>query len=143
PIVCLGHHTDRLALAERLGATATVSSRDPDEIGERVMELTGGLGARAVVDTVASASSMPTAFACVRAGGAIASIGMEFFKSDDRTVPWWYQYLRNVTITGGYLPGKRYFPELLDLVAAGRLEPSPVLTHRLPLEDAAEGYQMM
>ena len=31
---------------------------------------------------------------------------------------------------------------LLGLVAAGRLDPTPVVTHRLALADAAEGYRM-
>jgi threonine dehydrogenase-like Zn-dependent dehydrogenase len=143
PIVSLGHHPDRLAVAERLGATATVSSRDADEIREGVLELTGGMGAHVVIDTVASQTSMETAFACVRAGGTIATMGMEHFKAGTLSVNWVDQYLRNVTITGGYVPGKRYFPELLPLVEAGRLEPSPLLTHRLPLDDAPDAYRMM
>ena len=64
----------------------------------------------------------------------------------DRNVPeinWFDQFLRNITITGGLVPGPKYFPELLDAVASGRLDPAPVLTTELSLEDAADGYRKM
>jgi S-(hydroxymethyl)glutathione dehydrogenase/alcohol dehydrogenase len=79
----------------------------------------------------------------VRSGGSIAVLGMEHFKASALTVDWIDQFLRNVTITGGYLPGRRYFAELVDLLERGRIEPSPMLSHRLPLERAPEGYRMM
>jgi threonine dehydrogenase-like Zn-dependent dehydrogenase len=143
PIICLGHHADRLAMAERLGVTATIDSRELEEIRERVMELTGGEGAHAVIDTVSNTASMATAHACVRAGGAIATLGMEGFKGATMAVDWFDQFLRNITITGGYVPGMRYFADLLALAEQGRIEPSPMLTTTLPLERAVDGYRMM
>jgi threonine dehydrogenase-like Zn-dependent dehydrogenase len=142
-VICLGHHEDRLAVARRLGATHLVTSREPDEIRERVREATGGEGAHVVVDTISGTESMAAAHSCVRAGGTIACLGMDHFMGRTPTVNWFDQFLRNISITGGLVPGSRHLPELLDLVAAGRLEPSPVLTHRLPLAEAAEGYRLM
>ena len=43
----------------------------------------------------------------------------------------------------GVAPVRRYLPDLWPLVASGALDPSPVLTHDMPLEDAAEGYTVM
>ena len=56
---------------------------------------------------------------------------------------WRDQYLRNISITGGLVPGKRYFAELLDLAERGEIDPAPLLSHRLPLADGAEGYRLM
>jgi threonine dehydrogenase-like Zn-dependent dehydrogenase len=142
-VICMGHHEDRLAVAERLGATRVVSSREPDEIKEQVMEATSGEGAHVVVDTISGPESMATAHACVRAGGTISCLGMDHFMGRTPTVNWFDQFLRNIRITGGLVPGRRYMPELLGLVTAGRLDPSPMITHRLPLDDAADGYRMM
>jgi threonine dehydrogenase-like Zn-dependent dehydrogenase len=142
-IVCLGHHAGRLATAAALGATRTVDSRDEDEIREAVMEHTGGQGAHLVVDTIANSGSMATAHATVRAGGTIACLGMDHFKGDLPQVNWRDQYLRNLSVTGGLLPGARYFPELLGLLAQGRIDPAPIFSHELPLEEAAEGYRLM
>jgi threonine dehydrogenase-like Zn-dependent dehydrogenase len=41
------------------------------------------------------------------------------------------------------VPGTRYLDELVGLVGAGRLDPAPMLSHRLPLDEAAEGYRLM
>jgi threonine dehydrogenase-like Zn-dependent dehydrogenase len=142
-IVCLGHHAGRLETAAALGATATVDSRDRDEIVEAVMEHTGGQGAHLVVDTIANSGSMATAHAAVRAGGTISCLGMDHFKGDLPEVDWRDQYLRNISVTGGLLPGARYFPELLGLLEGGRIDPAPIFSHRLPLDEAAEGYRLM
>jgi threonine dehydrogenase-like Zn-dependent dehydrogenase len=142
-IVCLGHHADRLETATVLGATLVVDSRDDEEITEAVLEHTGGEGAHVVVDSISSASSMATAHACVRPGGTIACLGMDHFMGTTPSLDWRDQYLRNISVTGGLVPGKRYFRELLDLAARGDIDPAPMLSHRLPLAEAAEGYRLM
>lgn len=142
-VICTGHHADRLGLATTLGATEVIASRDNDEIRARVHELTDGQGAHVVVDSISGTESMATAHATVRAGGTIACLGMDHFMGKTPEVNWFDQFLRNITITGGLVPGKAYLPRLLELVEAGRMDPSPMLTHRLPLADGAEGYAMM
>jgi threonine dehydrogenase-like Zn-dependent dehydrogenase len=37
---------------------------------------------------------------------------------------------------------QRYLPELLGHIEAGRLSPEAIVTHRMSLEDAAEGYKI-
>ena len=142
-IVCTGHHADRLALATTLGATEVIPSRDNDEIKSRVHELTAGQGAHVVVDSISSTESMATAHAAVRAGGTIACLGMDHFMGKTPEINWFDQFLRNITITGGLVPGKVYIPKLLELVESGRMDPSPIFTHRLPLAEGPEGYRMM
>ena len=142
-IVALGHHADRLATAAALGATLTIDSRDDEEIKQLVMEHTGGEGAHVVIDSISSPGSMATAHATVRPGGTIACLGMDHFMGSTPTINWFDQFLRNLSVTGGLVPGPRYIPELLDLVQAGTLDPAPMLSHRLPLTEGAEGYRLM
>ncbi len=142
-IVCLGHHEGRLQAATALGATLTVSSREDDEIKELVMQHTGGEGAHVVIDTISGTASMATAHACVRPGGTIACLGMDHFMGQTPAINWFDQFLRNISVTGGLVPGPRYIPELLALVEAGTLDPAPMLSHTLPLDEAAEGYRLM
>ena len=142
-VICVGHHDDRLAVAEQLGATTVISSYDADQIAETVGELTGGEGAHCVVDCVSNTESMATAHATVRAGGTIACLGTDHFAGKTPSVDWYDQFVRNIKITGGLIPMGRYIPELLAEVEAGRLDPAPVLSHNLALDDAAEGYRLM
>jgi len=142
-IVALGHHADRLATATTLGATLTVDSRDDEEIKQLVMEHTGGEGAHVVIDSISSPGSMATAHATVRPGGTIACLGMDPVMGSTPAINWFDQFLRNISVTGGLVPGPRYIPELLELVQAGTLDPAPMLSHRLPLTEAAEGYRLM
>jgi threonine dehydrogenase-like Zn-dependent dehydrogenase len=142
-VICIGHHADRLRVAERLGATTVISSRDVDEVRERVRELTRGQGAAAVIASVSGADPMALAQGCVRAGGAISCLGMDQVVGQQPQLDWMDQFLRNITITGGLVPGRRYVPDLISLVEQGRIDPSPVFSHRLPLELAPEGYRLM
>ena len=142
-IVALGHHADRLATASTLGATLTIDSRDDEEIKQLVMEHTGGEGAHVVIDSISSPGSMATAHATVRPGGTIACLGMDHFMGSTPAINWFDQFLRNISVTGGLVPGPRYIPELLELVQAGKLDPAPMVSHRLPLTEAAEGYSLM
>ena len=142
-VICLGHHADRLEVATLLGATATLESRDDEEIREAVRHHTAGEGTHVVVDTISSPESMAAAHACVRPGGTIACLGMDHFMGQTPVVNWRDQFLRNISVTGGLVPGPRYFPELLGLLESGKIDPAPLLSHQLPLDEAAEGYRLM
>lgn len=142
-IVCLGHHEGRLETARLLGATLTIESRDDEAVKEAVMEHTAGEGAPVVVNTISGPGSMATAHATVRPGGTIACLGMDHFMGKTPSVNWFDQFLRNISVTGGLVPGKVYLPELVALVEAGRLDPAPMLSHTLHLSEAAEGYRLM
>jgi threonine dehydrogenase-like Zn-dependent dehydrogenase len=142
-ILCFGHHADRLALAQALGATSTSDVRDVAEITEFARNGTRGQGARVVVDSVSNTASMEAAHGAVRPGGTISCVGMDHFMGKTPSVNWYDQFVRNITISGGLLPTGLYIPRLLELLAAGEIDPSPMLTNTLALEQAPEGYRMM
>ncbi len=142
-IICFGHHDDRIALARRLGATATSDLRDAEEIAEFARNATRGQGARVVVDSVSNTDSMQAAHGAVRPGGTISCLGMDHFMGKTPSVNWFDQFVRNITISGGLVPMGLYIPRLLELLAEGEIDPSPLLTDILPLADAADGYGMM
>jgi threonine dehydrogenase-like Zn-dependent dehydrogenase len=49
---------------------------------------------------------------------------------------------KGVTIKGGQTHAQRFMPELLEKIGNGQLRPETIITHRLPLADAARGYQV-
>jgi alcohol dehydrogenase len=141
-VVLTGHHDDRLAVGARLGATHTVNTSGDATADEVLAGLTGGFGPDVVIDAISSADSLAQAARTVTPGGTVSWVGMEVFLGAPQ-LPWDLCFLRNLTIRGGVAPVRRYLPELWPMVADGRLDPSPVLTHDLPLEDAARGYEIM
>jgi len=49
---------------------------------------------------------------------------------------------RSLTIKTGQTHVQRYMRPLLEMIEKGEIDPSFVVTHRLPLEEAAKGYAM-
>jgi threonine dehydrogenase-like Zn-dependent dehydrogenase len=74
-IMAMSRHPSRQALALEYGATHIVAARGADGIGE-VLELTGGVGADAVLECVGLQQSMDQALGVCRPGGSVGFVGV-------------------------------------------------------------------
>lgn len=137
-IIAVGHHEDRLKVAEEMGATDTISSRGEEAV-EEVMELTNG-GANHVLECVGAESSLETAAQIVRPGGNIGYVGVPHLESPDFINQ---MFFKNVSFEGGPAPVRNYLEELMEDVLQGNLDPSPVLEKTVDLEGVPEGYEAM
>jgi threonine dehydrogenase-like Zn-dependent dehydrogenase len=138
-VIAMGRHEDRAAVARLFGATDQVSERGGAAV-ERVRELTGGLGASAVLECVGTAASWETALGIVRDGGRVGYVGVPH-GPDGLSLKDLFN--RNVGVAGGVAPVRQYLPGLLADVLAGRLDPSPVFDRTVPLDDVADAYRAM
>ncbi len=130
---------ERLDLARRLGADAVAIPGEAT--GTAVAELSGGLGADAVFDTVGGAETLETALALSRPGGAVVLFahaapeeraGFDlnaFFKQERR-------------LLGTYSSALADQREAFRLLVSRRLDPTPLVTHRLPLSRFAEAVAL-
>lgn len=142
-VTVMGHHDDRLTVAERMGATHTLNTTgDEGAAAEHAKAVSGGLGPDAVIAAIASPETMAWAAENVRPGGGIGWVGMEVFLEGPQ-IPWDQVFFKNVSINGGVAPVKDYLPELWPLLENGTVDPSPVMTHDLTMDDAARGYDIM
>jgi threonine dehydrogenase-like Zn-dependent dehydrogenase len=140
-IVLAGHHGDRLDLGHRLGATHSVEGEGAD-MRALLAELTDGRGPDVVVASVCHPDVMRTACEVARPGGRIGWVGMEvLFEFPE--VPWDVAWFKNLTLTGGVCPARRYIHRLWPLLEQGRIEPSPVFTHTVGLEEVPAAYAAM
>jgi threonine dehydrogenase-like Zn-dependent dehydrogenase len=135
-VIVLGHHPGRLAIARAFGATDILEERGQAAV-ERVRELTDG-GCRHVIECVGTAAAYEIAIGSARANGTVGHLGSPVAPIDLRDV-----HIRNVRLTGGRAPVRRYIPELMADVLAGRLDPSPVMDLTLPLDEVPAGYAAM
>jgi len=135
-IISIDLDDNRLAVAKRFGATATVNSTDGNA-AKKVMELTGGRG----VDTAIEAVGIPTTFVLcqdiVAAGGRIANIGVHGSKADLHLERLW---AHNITITTR-LVDTVSSPMLLKVVRSGKIDAKQLVTHRFSFERIADAYE--
>src|SRR6202453_1089278 len=134
-IVAIDLADSRLESALRFGADITINNgrEDPAAL---VMEMTEGLGADVALEAVGVPQTFELATELIRPGGRVANIGVHGKSAELHLEKLW---TRDVTITTG-LVDTNTIPQLLRLVASGRLDPSLFATHRLPLSDTMTAY---
>ncbi|MEU7488521.1 zinc-dependent alcohol dehydrogenase family protein [Streptomyces sp. NPDC042319] len=137
-IIAMSRHESRQKLALDFGATDIVTERGEDGVA-RVKDLTGGIGADAVLECVGTAQAMQQALQSARPGGNVGFVGVPH----DVAVDGQELFFSHVGLRGGPAPVRRYLPDLIDRVLSGRIDPGKVFDLTLPLEQVAEGYRAM
>jgi alcohol dehydrogenase len=136
----MGHHEDRLELAESFGATETVSARGQEAV-DAALDLTNG-GANHVLECVGAASAMDTATDVCRPGGTVGYVGVPH-GVNDQGLDMFSLFGDNISLSGGIAPVRAYADELLADVLQGTLDPSPIFTKTVNLDGVPEGYRAM
>ncbi len=134
-IVAIDLAESRLEQARTLGADLTIASGSDDPVA-RLMELTGGLGADVAIEAVGLPETFELCTELVRPGGRIANVGVHGKPATLHLEKLW---IRDVTITTG-LVDTFTTPQLLRLIADGRLDATPLATHRFPLGETMSAY---
>jgi threonine dehydrogenase-like Zn-dependent dehydrogenase len=137
-IIAVSRHASRQKLAREFGATDIVSERGDDSVA-RIKEMTGGIGADAVLECVGTAESMQQALHSTRPGGFVGFVGVPHgVELSGQEL-----FYAHVGLHGGPAPVRRFLPDLIKLVWTGKINPGKVFDLELPLEQVAEGYRAM
>ncbi|MDP2718687.1 MAG: zinc-dependent dehydrogenase [Dehalococcoidia bacterium] len=131
----------RLAAAQRFGALAAIHAGD-DVPGE-VRRLNQGRLADLVIVCTGAQSANVQALSCVERGGTVL-----FFAPTDPgvTIPVSINelFFRNdITLTTSYAGSPADYQGALELIGAGAISVQQMITHRLPLEKAGDGFQLV
>ncbi|MGH0029651.1 MAG: zinc-binding dehydrogenase [Myxococcota bacterium] len=138
-VVAVDLDDGRLAKAEARGCLPINPSKQ--DLFERVRELTGGRGADCAIEAVGVASLLRDAVEVVRPGGHVSVVGV--ITGEDPSLPFLQGVMgKNLTLRAGIVNPQHYVPQLLPLVEQGRLDPTEIITHRLPLADGVRGYEI-
>ena len=137
-VIAMSRHADRQAIAREFGATDVVAERGDAGV-EAVMDLTGGVGADAVLECVGTDDSVVQALRCTRPGAMVGWVGVPHVTD----LPQEHMFWRNVGLRGGPAPVRAYLPDLLAKVWARQIDPGRVFDLTLPLDDVAEAYAAM
>jgi L-iditol 2-dehydrogenase len=128
-LVVVGQRPAQAGLAASLGATGfTVSAPDPGF--DLVIEAAGSPGA------VERALSLP------RRGGRVVLVGLA---GNDVTAAFLIDDAVNndLVISASFAYTSAAFAEVAGLLRSGQISPAPLITHRFPLEDHEQAYQML
>ncbi len=161
-VIAIDRFPERLRMARQGGAEVIDYSQEGPY--ERLRELTGGIGPDACIDavgmeahgydlsawydriksTLMMETDRPTAlreaiFAC-RKGGTVSIPGVYGGFLDK--FPLGSAFAKGLTMKMGQTHDHRYLPRLLDHIEKGDIDPSFIITHRLPLEQAPQAYSM-
>jgi len=134
-IIVVDRDAIRLDRALANGATDAIDSARFD-VRERIELLTAGRGVDVAIEAVGIPETFELCADIVRPGGRVANVGVH---GKPATLHLERLWIRDVTITTG-LVDTFSTPRLLQLLAAGRLDPSVFATHRFALGDAMAAY---
>ncbi|MFC6289810.1 zinc-dependent alcohol dehydrogenase family protein [Levilactobacillus angrenensis] len=138
-IIAMSRHADRQALAKEFGATDIVAERG-DEAVQRVMDLTAGAGADAVLECVGTEQSVDTAVKVGRPGAVVGRVGVPQKAEMNTNNLFW----KNIGLRGGIAAVTTYDRAiLLDAVLKGEIHPGKVFTQRFDLDHIQDAYEAM
>jgi L-iditol 2-dehydrogenase len=131
----------RIPVAKKLGMIDLIVDSSQTDLKEVIMELTEGRGADVVVDCAGSEQAINDSISLVRRSGRIIAIGEP--PASTVNVKWIDAIVKDLSIvfTFGYLD--EAWMIALKLLAEGKVNMKPMITHKLPLEKFEEGFKLM
>jgi threonine dehydrogenase-like Zn-dependent dehydrogenase len=162
-VIAIDDVPERLRMAMQQPSVETINF-DREDVFERVKSMTGGRGPDACIDAVGLeahghtldscvdkakaaaflATDRPNALRqaihCCRKGGIVSIPGVYGGFLDK--IPFGAAFQKGLTFRMGQTHMMRYMTPLLERIERGDIDPSFVITHRLRLDDAPQGYRM-
>ena len=135
-IIMIDLDDNRLEVAKRFGATATINSTD-GKAAETVMKMTGKRGADTAIEAVGIPATFELCERIIAPGGTIANIGVHGKKVDLHLESLWD---RNISITTR-LVDTAAIPMLFKIVASHKIDPKLLITHRFKLDKILDAYE--
>jgi threonine dehydrogenase-like Zn-dependent dehydrogenase len=149
----------RLEMASKAGRAEVINAREKDPV-KAIRAMTGGRGADVCIDAVGmeahrsvwkkisnvvhaqvgSIEVLENCFSAVRRGGAVTVVGVYGATYDN--FPLGQVFDKGIKLRFGQAPVHKYIDELIGLVDSGKVDTSDIITHRLPLAEAAHGYDI-
>jgi len=126
----------RRSISKTLGAQAV----DVPAAADAVSDATDGLGADVVIEAAGVPAALDSSLRLARGRGTVSVVGAHF--EPDYPLDNALMFERELTLRFSIGDPTADAGQLLDLVAAGTIDPTPVITHRMPLTAAAEAYRL-
>jgi alcohol dehydrogenase len=125
----------RLEMARKFGAVAINASQEDPVL--KIRELTNGIGVDAGIEAAGSEATITACLKSTRRGGEVSILGLidKPFLFDLRK-----RFYDMFTLSMGF-GDQNHVEDLIELIAGGQLNLTPLITHRYPLSEALIGYE--
>ncbi len=136
---------DRQELSKRMGADIIVDPSQGDAV-EQIMDLTDGMGVDSAIEAVGLPVTFENCIKVTKPGGVISNIGYHGEAGDSLRIPLpeFGLGMSDKTIRTALCPGGReVMSRLLRLLETGRIDPTPLTTHRFPFAEVEKAFHMM
>lgn len=140
-VIGVDSNNNRLNMAKRMGADIVLNFKEQDVVAE-VKRLTGGYGVDVAIEALGTPETFESCLLCLRPGGTLSSLGVYSGKLE---LPYdaFAGGLGDLKIVTTLCPGgKERMRRLIESVAHGRVDLTPLLTHTFPLEDIGSAYEL-
>jgi threonine dehydrogenase-like Zn-dependent dehydrogenase len=111
-----------------------------EDVRSRVFELTEGRGPSSVIEAVGSVETIALAIDVVGIGGVVSVVGVVVMP--DFPFPMGTALIKDITFRIGLVNVPQFIPTLLPLIRSGKLDPTALITHRLPLSEGTRAYRL-
>ncbi|MFI5004516.1 MAG: zinc-binding dehydrogenase [Solirubrobacterales bacterium] len=136
-VIAVDSVPERLAMAESFGAQAVhLEEGDPRAA---VRDATEGRGVDVCIDAVGHPKALELALRLTRKCGTVQAIGVYAERAEVHMGLLWIKALR---MCAGHANVIGHIDRVLALMSAGVLDPGPLVTHHMSLDDAAEAYAL-
>ena len=134
-VIAIDTVEERLGIAREFGADAVHLTEDDPRAA--VKAATGGRGVDAAIDAVGHPDALELAVRVTRKAGTVAAIGVY---AERVPVHMGIVWIKALTLKTGHANVIGHVDRVLAMMAAGVLDPTPLVTHHMPLAEAADAY---
>ena len=134
----------RQDLAKHFGADIIVDFKKQDAV-QAILDMTNGQGVDSAIEALGTQATLEACIRVTRPGGTISNVGYHG-QGDYLQLPRlaWGVGMGDKTIRTGLCPGgKERMERLLRLIENGRVDPTPLTTHRFPFSELEKAFRLM
>jgi len=140
PVIAISRSQWKLELAKKFGADIVINARQTDVLND-VLEATGGRGADIVIESAGTPQTILQSMKLVKPGGIILQFGICAESINNYNA--YPIYFKEISIIGTRAMRPLEYEPAMKLLASGRIDVKPLITHKFPLEKIREAFELI
>lgn len=137
-IIAVESIPERVAMSKQMGADVVL---DPSDAVAKIMAMTNNRGVDIAVEALGNQATFESACNVTRIGGTVSSVGV-YSAFPVLSLPSTGTFIHRKLVTTLCPVGNQRLTRLMALIAGGKVDLRPLITHSLPLSKTPDAYDM-